>query len=87
MTKPQKNGSISFIQTETINNSLTITILFTDLLPTTKYMLLSLFESGFIDKQTLIKELRTYTLVDQLLFHTPESLSKLVFIEAKEILL
>lgn len=51
------------------------------------YAAFSLFESGFIDKQTLIKELRTYTLVDQLLFHTPESLSKLVFIEAKEIIL
>ena len=50
------------------------------------YAAFSLFESGFIDKQTLIKELRTYTLVDQLLFHTPESLSKLVFKEAKEIL-
>ena len=51
------------------------------------YAAFSLFESGFIDKQTLIKELRTYTLIDQLLFHTPESLSKLVFIEAKEIIL
>lgn len=51
------------------------------------YAAFSLFESSFIDKQTLIKELRTYTLVDQLLFHTPESLSKLVFIEAKEIIL
>lgn len=42
-------------------------------------------ESGLLNKQELIKELRTYTLVDQLLMHTEESLKSITFIEAKEI--
>ena len=51
------------------------------------YAAFALFEGGLIDKQTLISELKTYTLVDQYLFHSDRSLQSLDFIEAKEILL
>ena len=37
------------------------------------------------NKQELIKELRTYELVDQYLFHTEMALSVLNFLEAKEV--
>lgn len=49
------------------------------------YAAFALYESGLLNKQELIKELRTYTLVDQLLMHTEESLKSITFIEAKEI--
>lgn len=49
------------------------------------YAAFALFEAGLLDKQELIKELKTYTLVDQLLMHTAESLNSITFIEAKEI--
>ena len=49
------------------------------------YAAFALYESGLLNKQELIKELRTYTLVDQLLMHTAESLKSITFIEAKEI--
>lgn len=47
------------------------------------YAAFALYESGILDKQSLIKELHTYTLVDQLLFHTKESLTSLKFREYK----
>lgn len=43
------------------------------------YTAFSLFEGGIIDKPTLIKELKTYRLIDQYLFHTPKSLLFLKF--------
>lgn len=49
------------------------------------YAAFALYEQHFIDKVGLIKELRTYKLIDQLLFHTERSLSSLTFIEAKEV--
>jgi len=49
------------------------------------YAAFSLYESGFIDRPSLIRELRAYTLVDQMLFHTERALEYLRFIEAKEI--
>ena len=49
------------------------------------YAAFALYEQGFIDKQTLISELKTYKLVDQLLFHTEESLKSLTYIESKEV--
>ena len=49
------------------------------------YTAFALYEGHVISKQALIAELRTYTLVDQYLFHTERSLSCLTFIEAKEI--
>lgn len=49
------------------------------------YAAFTLYEAGLLNKQELIAELKTYVLVDQLLFHTPQSLQLLTFIEAKEI--
>ena len=51
------------------------------------YAQFALFESGLIDKQTLIRELKTYTLVDQLLFHTPQALEALSFVDFRRIAL
>lgn len=51
------------------------------------YAAFTLYEAGILNKQELIRELKTYTLVDQLLMHTPESLNSITFIEAKEIAL
>lgn len=51
------------------------------------YASFALFEGGFINKQALISELKTYKLVDQYLFHTEDSLKTLKFIEAKEVIL
>lgn len=51
------------------------------------YAAFALYEGGVLDKQTLIKELKTYKLVDQFLFHTPKSLQVLTFIQAKEVTL
>jgi hypothetical protein len=43
------------------------------------YAVLSLFESKFIDIDNAIKQLKTYTLVDQILFHTEAVLTELNF--------
>ncbi|MBQ8937526.1 MAG: DUF3990 domain-containing protein [Bacteroidaceae bacterium] len=51
------------------------------------YTAFALYEGRVISKQALIAELRTYTLVDQYLFHTERSLQFLSFLEAKEITL
>ena len=49
------------------------------------YAAFALYESGFLDKSGLIRELRTYSLVDQMLFHTELSLKYLQFIEAEQV--
>lgn len=49
------------------------------------YVAFALYEGCLLNKQELIKELKTYVLVDQLLFHTPRSLACLKFKEAKEV--
>ena len=49
------------------------------------YAAFALYEGGIISKQTLISELKAYTLVDQYLFHTEKSLKAIKFIEAKEV--
>ncbi len=49
------------------------------------YAAFSLYESGLFNKEQLILELRTYSLIDQLLFHTEKSLKYLTYIETKEI--
>ena len=49
------------------------------------YAAFALYEGRLIDKSTLIKELKTYKLVDQFLFHTERSLKLLSFIQADEI--
>lgn len=51
------------------------------------YAAFALYEGHVISKQTLIAELRTYTLVDQYLFHTEQSLNSLSFVEARKIIL
>lgn len=49
------------------------------------YAAFALYEGGILDKQTLIKELKTYKLVDQYLFHTKKALQTLTFKEAQKI--
>lgn len=49
------------------------------------YAAFTLYESGLLNKQELIAELKTYTLIDQLLFHTPEALKHITFVESIEI--
>ncbi len=49
------------------------------------YLQFGLYESGAIGVETLIRELKTYRLVDQYLFHTERSLSALRFTEAIKI--
>lgn len=43
------------------------------------YAAFALYESGLLNKQELIRELKTYTLVDQLLFLSPNSLEILKY--------
>lgn len=49
------------------------------------YLQFGLYETGAISIDTLIRELKTYKLVDQYLFHTEKSLTALHFIEAIKI--
>lgn len=49
------------------------------------YFQFGLFESGAIGVETLIRELKTYKLVDQCLFHTEKALASLNFVESIEI--
>ena len=49
------------------------------------YLSFNLYESGIITKSELIRRLRTYKLVDQLLFHTERSLQTLTFIDKKKV--
>lgn len=51
------------------------------------YAAFALYEGGVLNKQELIRELRTYKLVDQYLFHTSPALQYLSFIKAKEVIL
>ncbi len=49
------------------------------------YLQFALYEAGAISVETLIRELKTYKLVDQYLFHTEKSLEYLHFIEAVKV--
>ncbi len=49
------------------------------------YLSFNLYESGIISKSELIKRLKTYKLVDQILFHTEVSLQCLTFIGYEEV--
>ena len=51
------------------------------------YAAFALYEGGLLNKQMLIAELKAYKLIDQLLFHTAESLKSLTFVEAKSVTL
>lgn len=49
------------------------------------YLQFGLYESGAIGIETLIRELKTYKLVNQYLFHTEKALTILHFIEASKV--
>ena len=49
------------------------------------YLRFNLYESGIISKHELIRRLKTYKLVDQLLFHTERSLETLTYSGNKEV--
>ena len=49
------------------------------------YLSFNLYESGIITKRELIRRLKTYKLVDQLLFHTEQSLATLKYYGNKEV--
>ena len=49
------------------------------------YLSFNLYESGIISKRELIRRLKTYKLVDQLLFHTERSLDTLEYTCNKEV--
>lgn len=51
------------------------------------YAAFALLEGGVLNKQELIRELKTYRLVDQYLFHTEAALGFLTFVDGKEIAL
>lgn len=51
------------------------------------YAAFALYENDLLDKEGLIKELKTYKLVDQMLFHTDKSLKYLRYIESKRTVL
>ena len=48
------------------------------------YETLTLFEDGIIDKREAIARLKTYKLVDQVLFHTEASLRLIAFVDTEE---
>lgn len=49
------------------------------------YLQFGLYESGAIGIDTLIRELKTYKLIDRYLFHTEKALTILHFIEASKV--
>lgn len=49
------------------------------------YLSFNLYESSIITKRELIRRLKTYKLVDQLLFHTERSLETLEYSGSKEV--
>ena len=49
------------------------------------YAAFALYEQGLLGKQELIAELKTYKLIDQMLFHTEKALRTLTFTQAKEV--
>lgn len=49
------------------------------------YAAFALYEQGLLGKQELIAELKTYKLIDQMLFHTEKALRTLSFTQAKEV--
>ena len=49
------------------------------------YLSFNLYESGIITKRELIRRIKSYKLVDQLLFHTDRSLATIKYIGCKEV--
>ena len=50
------------------------------------YAAFALYEGGVFNREDLIKELKTYVLVDQYLFHTDKSLQLLFYNESFHII-
>lgn len=50
------------------------------------YASFALYEAGILSKATLIAELKTYKLVNQILLHTEAALKSILFIKAEEVL-
>ncbi len=50
------------------------------------YAAFAFYESGLLNKEQLIVELKTYKLVNQILLHTENALPTITFIEAKEVI-
>ncbi len=49
------------------------------------YTTINLYEDGFLNKDETLKRLKTFVLVDQLLFHTQKSLAFLTFTGAEKL--
>lgn len=49
------------------------------------YASINAFANGFIDRDTLLKELRTWVFVDQIVFHTGRALSIVRFVREEEV--
>ena len=49
------------------------------------YTTLTLWEGGFYDEEQTIRQLKTFKLIDQYLFHTDKALAYLRFLKAEEI--
>ena len=49
------------------------------------YICFNAFENGFMNKQTLISELKAYRLIDQYLFHTEKALQYLQYINSQKV--
>ena len=49
------------------------------------YAAFALYEQSLLSKQELIAELKTYKLIDQMLFHTEKALQTLTFSQVKEV--
>lgn len=48
------------------------------------YETLTLFEDGIISKDEAIVRLKTYKLVDQILFHSKQALALLEYVDSKD---
>lgn len=49
------------------------------------YAAFALYEQGLLSKKELITELKTYKLIDQMVFHTEAALECIHFLQAKEV--
>ena len=82
----RKNGCIFIMQNRTNkDNRHNYDIVYGPVANDRVYAAFALYEGGLLNKQELIQELKTYLLVDQLLFHSERSLSYLTFLKVKEI--
>lgn len=84
-SQPRNGQSLSW-QTEPKKSlPTTTTIVYGPVANDRVYFQFGLYESGAISVDTLIRELKTYKLVDQYLFHTEKALTALHFVESRKI--